>query len=105
LDIQHPGVTGVIQGVLDLKKCNVQSDQLVLNFVSSDITPANTGIVSVGRFTMGANVGELTDVTDLITNQTMGIVEGGVMSDGGGLVLNVSAGIGYCRDPQRVYRV
>lgn len=92
VDIQHPTTTGNISGTMERSKFNSASS--MVSHTYND--PVDVSLVSVGKLFLGRNPTVLVDNLDLIQEgPCMGVYDGGVLSDGGGLVLDVSAGSGY----------
>jgi hypothetical protein len=103
LHAEHVDSAGVLYGTADRAKVNAAAAP---NFVSAFADILDNEFVQTGAFYMGATQGTLTNVTDLIIETPpMGLLSGGVLSPGGGLVVNISAGTGYLRKDGPVTRV
>jgi hypothetical protein len=95
--IEHPNTSGAVSGVFTKSKVLVDSGVIGMSFLYAD--PTNQGTVSVGKFYMGEHGSDLTDVSDLIhSTPAMGIIEGGIVSIGTGLSVNIGGGFGYIVD-------
>ena len=93
VQIDHPATTGAINGALDRTKVLVNPASTV-TFAYADST--NNAFVSTGEFFLGPNGAQVVEVSDLfIKAPPMGLLMGGALSDGGGLTVNVAAGVGY----------
>ncbi len=91
IEIAHPSSTGTIGGVINSTKIVV--NQLV-SILGQDTSNGRL-LLSGGIDSLYAD-GEITDVSTIITEtSTMGLISGGIMSDGGGLNLDIAAGFGY----------
>lgn len=99
INITHPGTLGFIQGAFDNDKVNVDvSSPIALSYV--DAIGGDKGSVTLGDILQGSRHDRLINVSKLIRDgSTMGLSSGGVISDGGGLNVNVTAGSGFLVDP------
>lgn len=89
--IEHTGATGNIAGAIHVATSSVDSD--LLNFFSSD---PQDGITFTGGISFGDTFNDRTDVTRLLAESpSMGVYSGGILSSGGGFVVNVTSGSGY----------
>jgi hypothetical protein len=94
--IDHPGTTGTFNGAARRDTSFVNLDATV-SVTYTD--PTDQGLVNVGSFYLGRNHSKLVDVSPLITRSLLtGIMEGGSISAGTGLNVNVAGGFGYLRD-------
>jgi hypothetical protein len=105
INIDHPGTTGTFLGMATASKVFSTSSNISMTYL--DPTPgASQGTNIVGRFNLGSTQTLLTDVTDLIVETPpMGLLSGGIVTNGTGLTLNVSAGFGYVRKSGAVTRL
>lgn len=91
--IDSPFTRGSFLGAASLDKITVDPLSIfttTFNQPESD----SSGVVISGNIYNGAQVGDICEITTLINNQTLGLIEGG-LSDGGGFQVNVSSGLGY----------
>lgn len=96
--IEHPGTTGSIAGAAEASKVfiDVAGPAMTINLID----PIAGGLSIAGGLYFGRHTEDLTEIGDLIEAGTMGVIEGGELSDGGGFQVNVSEGFGYCvEDP------
>lgn len=93
LQIDHPGTTGTFQGSATLSKVSINPDATVaISYL--DTTTGN--LIVAGRLLLGNTHESVVDVSTLIIETSpMGLLEGGKLSDGGGLTVNVASGFGY----------
>jgi hypothetical protein len=92
--IDNPATTGQIFGALDKNKIVIDPTSTLSALVLNN---GEAGITFNGKlFYAQTDLVDVTDISKLITNTpTMGLISGGNLSDGGGLNLNISSGIGY----------
>jgi pectin methylesterase-like acyl-CoA thioesterase len=93
VSIEHPSTIGVISSVCERSKVFIDpASTISVNYTD----PVVNGTTFVGSIFLGKNNAQTTDVTDLIREvPAMGLVSGGIMTNGGGLQINISNGIGY----------
>jgi len=91
--IDHPGATGYFQGSATTSKILIDSGVSGVTMSYNDISVG--GFASTGALYLGETQAALVNVYPMINNSaTMGTYDGGVLSAGSGLTLNVSTG-GY----------
>ena len=93
INIAHPATTGIIQSVAQRSKVFINP----ASTISVEYTdPVVNGTTLVGALYLGTNNAQAADALDLIRDvPAMGLVNGGILTSGGGLTINVSAGFGY----------
>lgn len=97
LVIDHPNTQGNYHGSATRSKVATAADLTVFTMLYMDI--AGQGFVSVGPMFVGKTHNQVADIAPLITHGTpLGLMDGGVLSKGTGLNVNVTAGSGYARD-------
>lgn len=89
----HPTANGSLNGTATRTKVNTTGTPfLTLAFADID----NNEFVQTGHFYMGQTTDSLTDVTSLLLDTPpIGLLDGGVLSSTGDLVVSISAGSGY----------
>ncbi len=94
ISIDNPNTSGSLNIVADKNKTTIDNNALITLLLSDSTTG---GISTLGEinysennFSKVANIGPL-----ILTSSTMGVFSGGILSDGGGLTLNVAALKGY----------
>lgn len=93
IDIAHPSALGSFQGVATAAKVYVNP---TATFPLSYQDTSNGDIIASGVLKLGFADNSQEDVSTLIVEaSTMGVLQGGVLSDGGGLLTSVTAGSGY----------
>jgi hypothetical protein len=91
--IEHPGTTGNFSGIANTNKVNIDPAAAMAVAYRDN---ANGGMSASGAVRLGRRQDVLVDVLDLIeSSPTLGVIAGGELTDGGGLNVNVSAGLGY----------
>jgi hypothetical protein len=92
IQIEHTGTTGTIGGAFDDSKI-INASSLVGLLVQD----TNDGsLLITNKLNVLFSNGTITDVSTLITEgATMGVIDGGILSDGGGFVVDISQGFGY----------
>jgi hypothetical protein len=92
IQIEHPLTNGTIGGAFDDSKISLAS-----NLVGLLVQDTNDGsLLITNKLNVLFSDGTITDVSSLIIEgATMGIEKGGVLSDGGGFVVDIEAGNGY----------
>jgi hypothetical protein len=89
----HPTGRGSLNGTATRTKVDTTGTPYI-TLAFADIE--NNEFVQTGHFYMGQTTESLTDVTSLLLDTPpIGLLDGGVMSSSGGLVLNVTGGSGY----------
>jgi hypothetical protein len=104
IQIDHPSTTGSIFGFFTKDKISVNANSAI-SLLMTDIT--GEGTVSLGDLWMGNKFSDIYNIKPLIEAQTLGLVEGGELSDGGGFIVNVASGVGYVEDasvPPDIYK-
>lgn len=98
LKIDHPGTTGHFQGACSKTKTSVTPDNFRLSIL--DPNPgAAYGSVVLGDIGTGHSFNKLYNFTLLgEKSATLGLSDGGMLSKGAGLSLNVAAGQGFYED-------
>jgi len=93
IDIAHPAATGSFQGVATASKVFVNP---ATTFPLSYQDTSNGDIVASGVIKLGFSDNSQENVSTLIVEaSTMGVLQGGALSDGGGLLVAVASGYGY----------
>lgn len=91
--IDHPGTTGSVTGSFQQSKVSVDP---LCQTVFSYTDAVNGSFVTTGKFYLGATASSVVEVSDLfIKAPAMGLLQGGVLTAGSGLTVNVSSGYGY----------
>lgn len=94
--VEHPGTSGFFSGVADPSKISIDNSStlgLLFNHTGS------MGVTIVGDLNIGPSPDLVTQVTDLLQQTTpTGVIDGGALTDGGGLVIDIAAGFGYCEN-------
>lgn len=99
--IDHPGTTGAIQGTATRSKVVVNPDVKSLSMMYSDQT--GEGVINIGPLFLGKTHSTLANIEPLVTRGSQnGLLEGGVLSKGTGLTVNVTAGKGYVKIPNGI---
>ena len=97
IDLQHPLTSGNILGSFD--RTRLRFDPAITSVSVLVTDPVNQGTLSLGELYLGKKIGDLVPTYDLISEAaTMGLIEGGAITDGGGLQVNVASGYGYLMD-------
>jgi hypothetical protein len=91
LIVAQPTATGTITGVFERAKTTISSDGVVVQLQD----PTEVGTTLNGNLFIGKTIATSANVTELINNGTMGVINGGGLSDGSGLDVDVAAGFGY----------
>jgi hypothetical protein len=93
IQIERPGTTGTISGAYDTSKVYIEPTSTIGLLLQDTID----GSLQISKsLNVRFNSGVITDVSTLIIEgSTMGIMEGGDLSDGGGFNINVALGFGY----------
>lgn len=103
LRIDHPGAMGSFTG--DASQAKVFVDPSNTGFLLNLVDFQRGNLVISGDLTARQTDGVFTDVTTLVTeSSTMGLLEGGTLSDGGGLVVNIEQGFGYLEIEPEILR-
>ena len=103
LNVAHPSATGSLFGVANRAKIAVDSSA-TFSVTYSD--PTNNGLNSTGSLYIGENHESTVDVTSLLTRgMQLGLMDGGVLTRGTGLNVNISAGSGYLRTNDQLRKV
>jgi hypothetical protein len=103
LVIDHPGATGAFTGIATRVKSSVNENAQVTILYSDVTTP---GTIGVGPLYQGRNHSKLVDVSPLLVQGTpLGILNGGVLSVGTGLNLNITGGVGYTKNGEDLVRI
>jgi hypothetical protein len=90
--IQHPGTTGSFAGTANNNKVSNLATALAWAFLD----PTDGEFQITQKLNVTFSNGTNTDASTLIfEGSTMGLMEGGDLSDGGGLNLNIALGFGY----------
>lgn len=91
--IDHVGTTGAITGRLERSKVFiVPGVTMALTFVD----PADGSSTVAGSLFAGDTIDTLTNISpEIEQGSSLGVIFGGILTDGGGLTLDVSAGDGY----------
>ena len=93
LFVEHPGTMGSLHGVFRTAFVSVAVNT-PLGIAYQDHTEGDYTITS--KLNLHFPNGTITDMSTLITEgSTSGVEEGGDISDGGGLTVNIAAGFGY----------
>lgn len=104
IEILQPSSTGQIFGFFTKDKVIIDSN-VSISLLFTDI--AGGGTVSLGKFYIGDTYSTIFDAKDLITSGNMGLQDGGVITVGAGLSVDISAGHGFLGDysgPDEVYK-
>lgn len=103
LVIDHPGTLGNFSGNADRLTSSVNPSAQPTIFYN-DVT--SQGIVNVGPVYIGPSHSELADVSPLISRgSVLGLLEGGALTKGAGLNVNIAAGLGYARNGTTLLQV
>lgn len=95
LNVEHIGTTGNFSGIASRSNSYVHPDVTATIFYNDVV---DQGIVNVGPMYIGPNHSELADVSPLISQGIVcGLLDGGEISKGTGLNVNVQAGVGYVK--------
>lgn len=101
LDLIHPTTAGSFQGTLNQLKINKQS--LTFSIVAGD--PLVGDLVQSGTVKLINSDNSIVDLSTLIgESSTMGVMEGGDLSDGGGFNIDIAAGFGYYEIEPEIFR-
>jgi hypothetical protein len=93
IQIEHPSATGTIGGTFNNSKIVIASGATI-GLLAQDAT--NGSLLITNKLDFLYKNGTVTDVSTLIAEgSTMGVEEGGILSDGGGFVVDISLGYGY----------
>lgn len=95
IELLHPSTTGSITGVFTKQKVIIDPN-ISISLLFTDIEGGGT--ISLGELWLGNKYSEIYDVKPLIEATTLGLIEGGTLSDGGGFKVNVASGFGYLED-------
>jgi len=96
--IQRPGTMGVIDGLFSRNKIAIASGTELAMFL---VDPVDEGTITVGPQYSGLELDKITYVSPLFDEQaSMGVLEGGVLSRAGGLLIQAEAGNGYLGVPE-----
>ena len=80
-------------GTADSTKISIHpSAVFTTSFVDVDFTK---GVFLTGTINNADNYNNITDVSTLLRNQSIGVISGGSPTDGGGLNVDIATGIGY----------
>jgi hypothetical protein len=93
LNILHPQCTGVVDAVLTRTKVYVDPNCTIsLEYLD----PTVNGSTTIGNFYLGPSNPSSVEVRDILYRTSpMGVFDGGLLTVGSGLSVNVSAGSGY----------
>ncbi len=94
INVEHPDTTGSLDMTVNKSKVFIDTNApLTVFFIDQD----NTGIISEGPFYYAkTGFSNVTDIKNLIMDTpTMGVIFGGELSVSTGLIVAISAGIGY----------
>lgn len=93
LNIEHPSTFGSVNGSLDRLKTFIDPSSAITYFTTDAV---NSSVTTVGGFYIGDTYPQLADISNLlIFGPTMGVINGGILSIGDTLTVNITAGIGY----------
>ncbi|RYD62965.1 MAG: hypothetical protein EOP83_13275, partial [Verrucomicrobiaceae bacterium] len=93
LVIDHPGTTGHYSGSAARAKTTIDP---ACPITVQYLDPESTGVTLVGPLYVGPTNSQTVNVTDLITQgSTMGLIDGGGLTNLGGLTVGVAGGYGY----------
>lgn len=92
LFIEHPTASGTFNGSADHTKTNNVSSNFAWAYLDSN----DAQFEITGKLAVSYPTGQHSDIsTLLLEGGTMGLMEGGDLTDGGGFIVNVSLGYGY----------
>jgi hypothetical protein len=91
LIIDHATATGVVSGIFERSKTSIASDLVAVQLLD----PVDSGTTYHGGVFMGQTINQVTNVVDLISSGSMGLINGGILSQGGALLIDVTSGLGY----------
>lgn len=98
LRIEHPGTRGNYLGSAMREKVVINTDVSLFTAFYSDVN--SQGIVNVGPLYIGKTHNTVANIEPLITRgMQTGLLNGGVLSRGVGLSINVAPGTGYVKLP------
>jgi hypothetical protein len=101
LKLDHPSTTGTFLGTAAKNKVTSASTAISLFFLD----PEDAGVNIAGKFNLGKNVNEITNVTNLIIDTApMGLLSGGSVTRNGGTSIRISAGVGYLRNADNLVK-
>jgi len=96
INIQHPNTSGGMLGAATLTKVFIDPiSTFTPLFTEQSVTG---GLVVVGNIYTGAKLAEVVEISTFIGSQSVGLIYGADLTDGGGFQVDVSAGIGYIND-------
>ena len=91
--VEHPAADGSFNGAADRAKVSIVDSS---SFTVAYNDPVNNGFVITGDLYVGPHHSDIANVTSLITRGIqLGLMDGGVLTRGTGLNVNVGAGSGY----------
>lgn len=99
INIENPNTSGFFVGSADNDKVNVASTaEFRVNF-TDPVNGGEIGQVTVGAIRQGDRYDRVANITRLLREgTTIGVIEGGELSDGGGFDIDVTAGDGFLID-------
>ena len=102
IDIEHPVTVGSVFCSCNssLVTVNPAAINVSLNLVDNGSTNDAIGQVVIGDIVQGSDYTKTVSISQLVrVTSTMGLIYGGVMTNAGGLTLDVTAGDGFLIDP------